>query len=98
VLYPDGHMFVQGDFYQAEPDVVAAIMTQLSLKAKLKEWGKKGFKAAHPKMKQLHFRKTFKPKHWRELSKAHRQTVLEPYVPQVETRRKDQGENHQWWK
>jgi hypothetical protein len=34
-------MFVQDDFYQAEPDVVAAIMTQLSLKAGLKEWGKK---------------------------------------------------------
>jgi hypothetical protein len=27
VLYPDAHMFVQDDFYQAEPDVVAAIMT-----------------------------------------------------------------------
>jgi hypothetical protein len=39
VLYPDAHMFVQDYFYQAEPDVVAAIMTQLSLKAGLKEWG-----------------------------------------------------------
>jgi hypothetical protein len=36
VLYPDAHMFVQDDFYQAEPDVVAAIITQLSLKAGLK--------------------------------------------------------------
>jgi hypothetical protein len=64
VLYPDAHMFVQDDFYQAEPDVVAAIMTQLSLKSGLKEWGKKGFKAAHSEMKQLHLRKTFRPKHW----------------------------------
>jgi hypothetical protein len=32
VLNPDAHMFVQEDFYQAEPDAVAAIMTQLSLK------------------------------------------------------------------
>jgi hypothetical protein len=32
-------MFVQEDFYQAESDVVAAIMTQLSFKAGLKEWG-----------------------------------------------------------
>jgi hypothetical protein len=47
VLIPDAHMFVQDDFYQAEPDVVAAIMTQISLKAGLKEWSKKGFKAAH---------------------------------------------------
>jgi hypothetical protein len=94
VLYPDAYMFVQEDFYQAEPDVVAAIMTHLLLKAGLKEWGKKGFKAAHSEMKQLHLRKTFKPKHWRELSKAQRQTV--PYVPQVETRWKDQGENPLW--
>jgi hypothetical protein len=70
VLYLDAHMFVQDDFYQTEPDVVAAIMTQLSLKAGLKEWGKKGFKADHSEMKQLHLHKTFKPKHWRELSKA----------------------------
>jgi hypothetical protein len=39
VLNPDSHMFVQEDFYQAKPDVVAAITTQLSLKAGLKEWG-----------------------------------------------------------
>ena len=39
MLNPDAHMFVQEDFYQAEPDVVAAIMMQLSLKAGLKEWG-----------------------------------------------------------
>jgi hypothetical protein len=80
VLYPDAHMFVQDDFYQAEPDVVAAIMTQLSLKAGMKEWGKKGFKAAHYEMKQLHLCKTFKPNHWRELSKAQRQTVMESHM------------------
>jgi hypothetical protein len=80
VLYPDAHMFVQDDFYQAEPDVVASIMTQLSLKSGLEEWGKKGFKAAHSEMKQLYLRKTFKPKHWRELSKAQRQTVLESHM------------------
>jgi hypothetical protein len=32
----EAHMFVQEDFYQAKPDVVADIMTQLSLKAGLK--------------------------------------------------------------
>jgi hypothetical protein len=79
VLNPDAHMFVQDYFYQAEPDVVGAIMTQLSLKAGLKEWGKKGFKAAHSEMKQ-YLRKTFKPNHWRELSKAQRHTVLESHM------------------
>jgi hypothetical protein len=39
VLNPDAHMFVQDNFYQAEPDVVTAIMKQLSRKAGLKEWG-----------------------------------------------------------
>jgi hypothetical protein len=65
VLNPDAHMFVQEDFYQAEPDVVAIIMTQLSLKAGLKAWGDdKAHMAAHSEMKQLHMRSTFKPKHW----------------------------------
>jgi hypothetical protein len=80
VIYPDARVFVQDNFYQAELDVVAAIMTQLSLKAGLKEWGKNGFKAAHSEMKQFHLRKTFKPKHWQELSKAQRQTVLESHI------------------
>jgi hypothetical protein len=43
----------------------------------LKEWGDEAFTAAHSEMKQLHFRNTFKPKHWRELSQFQRQTVLE---------------------
>jgi hypothetical protein len=43
VLNPDAHMFVQADFYQADPDVVAAIMTQLSLKSGLREWGDKAY-------------------------------------------------------
>jgi hypothetical protein len=32
-------MFIQEDFYQSDPDVVAHIMTQLSLKSGLKQWG-----------------------------------------------------------
>jgi hypothetical protein len=63
-------MFVQEDFYQAEPDVVAAIMTQLSLNAGLKEWGEEAFMVTQSEMKQLHFRNTFKPKRWRELSQV----------------------------
>jgi len=54
MLHPDAHMFTQDDFYQAEPDVVTVIMTQLSLKARLKTWGDRGCEAAHKEMKQLH--------------------------------------------
>ena len=73
-------MFVQADFYQEEPDVVAAVMTQLSLKSGLKEWGDRAHAAVHSEMKQLHFRHTFKPMHWSELSEIQRQTVLESHM------------------
>jgi hypothetical protein len=39
LLNPDAHLFVQEEFQQSEPDVGAAIMTQLSCKNGLKEWG-----------------------------------------------------------
>jgi hypothetical protein len=55
-------------------------MTQLSLKAGLKEWGDRAFTAAKSEMKQLHLRNTFKPKHWREMSQVQRQTVLESHM------------------
>ena len=45
VLNPDAHMFVQEEFYQAEPDVVASIMTQLSLNSGPRAWGDKAYTA-----------------------------------------------------
>ena len=77
VLNPDAHMFVQEEFYQAEPDVVASVMTQLLLKSGLRAWGYKAYTNVQSEMKPLHFRNTFKPKHWRELTHMQRQTVLE---------------------
>jgi hypothetical protein len=79
-LHPDAHMFVQSDMYHAEPDVVAAIMTQLSLKVGLREWGKEAQKAVHSEMKQLHFRDTFRPMHWRDLTHAQRKSILESHM------------------
>ena len=43
VLNPDAQMFVQEDFYQAEPDVVASVMTKLSLKSDMRAWGDKAY-------------------------------------------------------
>jgi hypothetical protein len=80
LLNPDAHMFVQEDFYQVEPDFVAAIMSQLSLKAGLKQWGDKAFTADHSEMKELHLQKTFKPKHWREMTASQRHIVLESHI------------------
>jgi hypothetical protein len=53
VLNQYSHMFVQEYFYQAEPNVVAAIITQLSLKAGLKEWGDRAFTAARYEMNYI---------------------------------------------
>ena len=80
VLHPDAHMFFQMNMYRCEPDVVAAIMTQLSLKAGLKTWGKEAKKAVHKEMQQLHFRDTFKPMHWNELNHAQKQSILESHM------------------
>jgi hypothetical protein len=80
VLNPDAHVFVKAGFIQAEPEVVAAIMTQLSLKAGLKEWGDQAFTASRSEMQKLHLWNTFKPKHWRELSQVQRQTVLDYHM------------------
>ena len=80
VINPDAHMFFQQDFYQYEPDVVATVMTQLSLKTGLKEWGKRAYDAAASEMKQLHLRNTFKPKHLKQLTDVQRKTLLESHM------------------
>jgi hypothetical protein len=53
------------------------IMTQLLLKAGLRQWGDKATAAVRSEMKQLHFRDTFKPLHLNELLHAEKQSVLD---------------------
>jgi hypothetical protein len=72
-------MFVQTDFYQYEPNIVAYIMTLLSLKAGLCEWGDRAYDAAFAEMKQLHMQHTFKPKHWHKLTQHQKDTILESH-------------------
>jgi hypothetical protein len=88
-LHPDAHMFFNYKVCPEEPDAVAAIMTQLSLKAGLREWGDTAKGAARSEMKQLHFQDTFKPHHWSELTHAQKQSVLESHthVSKTETQR-----------
>ena len=45
VFNPDAHMFVQEDFYQSELDVVASVMTHLSLNSDTRAWGDKAYTA-----------------------------------------------------
>ena len=80
VLNPDSHMYVQGDFYQYDIDVVETVMTQLSLKAALKEWGNDAKLAAEAEAKQLHWRKSFQPVHYKKLSPEQRKQILESHI------------------
>jgi hypothetical protein len=79
-LHSDAHMLFQTDMYQAEPDVMAAIMTELSLQAGLREWGKEAQKAVHSEMKQLPHRDTFRPMHWGDLTHSQRKSSLESHM------------------
>ena len=73
-------MFVQEDFYQAEPDVVAAVMMQLSMKSGLRAWGNNALSAVRSDMKQSNFRNIFRTKHWKYLTATQRHTVLESHL------------------
>jgi hypothetical protein len=62
LLHPDTHLsFLTHEVFATptDPQVLATIMTQLSLKVGLKAWGDKASQAVHSEMKQLHFRDTF---------------------------------------
>jgi hypothetical protein len=58
------------------------VMTQLSLKAALKQWGKdaKVVVEAEAKAKQLHWRNSFKPVHWKEVNKEKQKQILELHI------------------
>ena len=80
VVHPDSHMALFQQTIEESPDVVALIMTQLSLKAGLKQWGPKARKSAKHEMKQLHLQNTFMPKNWRDLSEQQKAQVLESHM------------------
>ena len=70
VLHSDLHMVFMQHMCDEALDVVATILTQLSMKADLKKWGRDAEKAGFDEMKQLHFHKTFVLKHWHKLAKG----------------------------
>ena len=79
VLPPDAHLEFN-DATEQPVSAVAEIMTQLSLKAGLKQWGEKENNSMQDEMKQLHFRKTFEPRHRSELTKKEKAQVLESHM------------------
>ena len=63
-----------------DPRMVETILTQLTLKAAIKMWGNEAKIAAEAEMKQLHWRNSFKPVRWNELSDKQKKTILESHI------------------
>ncbi len=55
-------------------------MAQVTMKAALKKWGKVTKQAITIKMKQLQRHNLYKPMHWRELTKAQKEHILESHI------------------
>jgi hypothetical protein len=61
-------------------DIVGMIMAQLSMKAAIKKWGECARYAILKEMKQLHWRNSYKPKHWHDLSKKQKHQILQSHI------------------
>jgi hypothetical protein len=68
------------------PQIVEMILTQLTLKAAITKWGKKATTAAESEMRQLHWRNTFKPVHYADLTSDQRKNILESHIFLTEKR------------
>ena len=63
------------------PEVIGAIMAQLSMKAAEKEFGlERTKKACRLEVKQIHMRNIFVPKHWDDLTLKQRGRILESFI------------------
>lgn len=75
-----GLSFLQDTQYKYSSEVVRIVLTQLSLKAALKQWGDDTRIAVEAEAKQLHWRNSFRPVHWKELNEDRRSQILESQV------------------
>ena len=80
VLHPDAHLLFSQLTEEVQPEAVAVIMTQLSLRAGLKKWGKEAEAAAKGEMKQLHMRNNFQPVHLKDLTEKEKASILESHM------------------
>ena len=62
--------------YKYSSKVVEMVMTQLSLKTALKQWGKDTTAAVEAEAKQLHWRNSFRPVHWKDVDKERWKQIL----------------------
>ena len=55
-------------------------MQKITLKTAIKMWGKEATNAAEAEMKQLHWRNSFRPVRYNELSDKQKETILESHI------------------
>jgi hypothetical protein len=67
-----GLLFLQDTRYKYSSEVVEMVMTQLSLKAALKQWGEDAKAAVEAEAKQLHWRNSFRPVCWKDVDEERR--------------------------
>ena len=91
------HLFLQmeEDASPFDPHIVEFVFNQLTINAVMKLWGQDTVQALEKEIKQLHWRKSFQPVHWRDLSLDQCSTVLEPHIF-LQKKRKGKI-RHEWW-
>ena len=81
-----GLSFFNDSSYQDDAEVAYAFMQQLSLKAALKQWGADAESAGRNEVGQLHWRDTFVPRRYSDLTDDEKKKVLESHTFVVKKR------------
>jgi len=75
-----GQSYLYDDSYQHDADVAYAFMQQLSLRSALKQWGTNAEDAGVKEISQLHWRDTFVPRRYSDLTDELKKKVLESHM------------------
>jgi hypothetical protein len=82
VLHPDWHIEIPED------DILACILTQVSMRKGLTIWGKSAREAIKSEVQQMHYRDTFEPLKYEDLTAEEKQQILESHLFLTEKRDK----------
>ena len=86
LMTDEGLSFCNDEAYQYDAEVAYTFMQQLSLKAALKQWGTDAEDAGVKEINQLHWRDTFVPRNYSDLTAEHKKKVLESHMFVVKKR------------
>jgi hypothetical protein len=75
-----GTTYLKDETYQHNPLVAFAFLQQLLVKAALKQWGSEAEMARQKEASQLHWRDTFVPKLWTDLSADEKSKIIESHM------------------